>query len=187
MKQFNPIKTLTKRTFHQNKGRNAVAVTAIILTTLMFTILFVLAQSMSQNMIQMAFRQSGYDAHVSFKAITSEQLSLIAAHPDVESTGESIVLGVAENSELTGEQVEIRWADDHYAKHDFSAPTTGTMPQAYDEIALDTKTLDRLRIPHELGQTVTLEWRKDLNSKEKTESTFRLCGFWEGNQSSSGQ
>ena len=57
------------------------------------------------------------------------------------------------------------------------------MPQAADEIALDTSILDRLGIPHELGQTVTLEWRKDLNAEEVTTSTFTLCGFWEGNQS----
>ena len=39
---------------------------------------------------------------------------------------------------------------------DYAAPTTGQMPQAADEIALDTSILDRLGIPHELGQTVTL-------------------------------
>ena len=31
---------------------------------------------------------------------------------------------------------------------------------------------------------MTLEWRKDLNAEEVTTSTFTLCGFWEGNQSS---
>ena len=62
-------------------------------------------------------------------------------------------------------------------------PTTGTMPTAADEIALDTLILDRLGIPHQLGETVKLEWRKDLAKDEVTTSTFTLCGFWEGNES----
>ncbi len=50
---FKPIKTLSKRLFKQKRGRNIVAVLAIILTTLMFTTLFVLSQSMSKNLVEM--------------------------------------------------------------------------------------------------------------------------------------
>ena len=60
------IAVISKRTFHQNRGRNLVAVLAIILTTLMFTTLFVLSQSMNENIVEMTFRQVGYDAQVSF-------------------------------------------------------------------------------------------------------------------------
>lgn len=132
----------------------------------------------------MTFRQTGYDAQVSMRGLTEEQADRIDGHPDVAELGRSIVLGLAENQELTGQSVEIRWANDAYAEHSFAAPTTGQMPQAADEIALDTMTLDRLGIPHELGQTVTLEWRKDLNRDEVTTAAFTLCGFWEGNASS---
>ena len=65
-----PITVLNKRLFVQNKGRSIVAVTAIALTTLMFTTLFVLSQSQSRNIVEMMFRQTGYDAQVSFKSIT---------------------------------------------------------------------------------------------------------------------
>ena len=61
MKKNSLMKTLTNRVFRQNKGRNFVAVFAILLTTLMFTTLFVLAQSISENMVVMNFRQSGYE------------------------------------------------------------------------------------------------------------------------------
>ena len=73
---FKPIKTLNSRLFKKNKGRNMVAVLAILLTTLMFTTLFTLAQSMSRNMIEMTFRQTGYDAQASFKSITDEEAAL---------------------------------------------------------------------------------------------------------------
>lgn len=181
--EFKPIQTLNQRTFKKNRGRNLVAIIAILMTTIMFTTLFTLAQSMSKNMVEMTFRQTGYDGQASFKSITAEQFSLIADHPDVAEAGESLVLGLAQNKKLGGKQVEIRWSSDINAEHSFSMPTTGTMPTAADEIALDTLILDRLGIPHQLGETVKLEWRKDLAKDEVTTSTFTLCGFWEGNES----
>lgn len=178
-----PIQTLSKRLFWQKRGRNIVAVSAIILTTVMFTVLFVLSQSMSKNLVEMTFRQTGYDAQVSFKSITTEQADLIASCPEVAEIGESIILGLAENKELSGKQVEIRWGDVIYAKHSFAMPDIGTLPQSEDEIALDTLILDRLGIPHELGQNISLRWRKDLSGNEVLTSTFKLCGYWKGNQS----
>ena len=181
---FRPIFVLNRRTFRQNKGRNLVAVLAIVLTTLMFTTLFVLSQSMSRNIIEMTFRQTGYDGQASFKSITEEQAAKIAAHPDVAETGYSMVVGIGQGKELSGRQVEIRFADESYAEHSFAKPVTGRMPQAADEIALDNIVLDKLGIPHELGQRVTLEWIADFQEEENRVSEFTLCGLWEGNESS---
>ena len=85
MKKNSLMKTLTNRVFRQNKGRNFVAVFAILLTTLMFTTLFVLAQSISENMVVMNFRQSGYDAQASFKQITEEEVKKIKNHKECPS------------------------------------------------------------------------------------------------------
>lgn len=142
-----PIAVLTKRLFKQNKGRDIVAVTAVALTTLLFTTLFVLSLSMSKNLVEMTFRQTGYDAQVSFKSITSEQIEKIASHPDVAEVGESIVVGMGTGTSLAGRQVELRFADESYALHSFALPETGRMPQNKDEIALDTIVLDRLGSP----------------------------------------
>lgn len=184
-KKFEPIRVLKQRLFQKNKGRNLVAVLAILMTTMMFTTLFTLAQSMSENLVEMTFRQTGYDAQVSFKSITSEQAKMLANHPDVNEVGESTVLGLAENKVLSGKQVEIRWADESYASHSFCMPTTGHLPEKENEAALDTLTLKRLGVEPKLGETVTLEWRKDLSGPEAEtiSSTFTLSGFWEGNES----
>ena len=178
------IRTLTNRSFRKNKGRNFVALLAIFLTTMMFTALFTMAQSIGQNMTQMYLRQSGTMAHTSTKNITDAQIKQLAKHPDVAQSGTSIVAGVAENARLAGRQLEIRYGSDQYAKDTFAYPTVGTMPMKQDEIALDTLILERLNIPLELGQTVTLEWKPDINSQEITSSVFTLCGWWEGNHSS---
>lgn len=177
---------LNQRTFRKNRGRNLVAVLAILMTTMMFTTLFTLAQSMNKNLIEMTFRQTGYDAQTSFKTIAPEQAERLAAHSEVKELGQSIVLGLAENKQLAGHQTEIRWADESYAKHSFAMPSEGGLPQKRDEIALDTLTLDKLGVEHQLGEKVTLEWRKDLSAPdgEVISPEFTLCGFWEGNASS---
>ena len=180
---FKPVSVLNKRIFRHNKGRNLVAVLAIVLTTLMFTTLFVLSQSMNKNLVEMAFRQTGYDAQVSFKSITEEQAEKIAAHPDVAEVGHSIVAGLGQGKALADRQVEVRYADESYAKHSFAEPSVGRMPQKAQEIAVDTILLDRLGVPHELGQQIRLEWTADFAGEENSVSEFVLCGFWEGNES----
>ena len=182
--QASMLKTLSRRSFKTNRRRNLVAILAIILTTMLFTTLFTLAQSLGRNMTEMYLRQSGTTAHSSTKSITDEEIEKIAAHPLVTGSGYSIVLGNAQNTNLAGRQVEIRYASDQYAKDSFAQPETGRMPEAEDEIALDTLTLQRLGVTPELGTSVTLEWQKDITSPEMTSSTFTLCGFWEGNASS---
>lgn len=175
------IRTLINRSFLSNKLRNLIAIFAIALTTMMFTSLFVLSQSMVKNLQDMNFQTAGYDSHLTFSSLTDEDMDAIVSQDAVRDWGRSIVIGVAENEELTGRQVEIRYGDENFARSCFSLPTTGTLPQAEDEIALDTITLDKMGLPHELGQKITLQWRKDLNSEEYTTSHFILCGYWEGN------
>ena len=175
------IRTLTNRSFKANKTRNLIAVFAIVLTTLMFTSLFVLSQSMVETMRNMNFQQAGYNSHLSSGTMADADVEKIIAHEAVRDYGKSTIIGIAENKELTGRQVEIRYADENYARSSFSYPTTGTMPVQVREIALDTITLDKLGLPYELGQEITFEWRKDLTSDEYTTSTFVLSGYWDGN------
>lgn len=175
------IRTLTNRSFKMNQTRNLIAVFAIVLTTVMFTSLFVLSQSMVENMRNMNFQQAGYNSHLSSGTMTDADVEKIIAHEAVRDYGESTIIGVAENKELTGRQAEIRYADENYARSSFSYPTTGTMPVKENEIALDTITLDKLGLPYELGQEITLEWRKDLTSDAYTTSAFVLSGYWDGN------
>ena len=126
---FRPIPVLTKRMFRTNRGRNLVAILAILLTTMMFATLFTLTQSMSRNLVEMTFRQTGYDAQASMRGLTEEQADLIDGHPDVAELGRSIVLGLAENQQLTGQSVEIRWANDAYASIPMPPPPPGRCPR----------------------------------------------------------
>lgn len=175
------IHTLTGRSFKANGRRNLIAVFAVLLTTLMFTTLFVLSKSMEENLQEMNLKASGSRSHLTFNFLTEEEIDRVTDHEAVTNWGRSTVIGVAENTELTGRQVEIRYADENYAESTFSMPTTGHLPIGENEVALDTITLDHLGVPYELGQEITLCWRKDLNDDEYTTDSFILSGYWDGN------
>ena len=49
-------------------------------------------------------------------------------------------------------------------------------PKQKNEIIADTKTLEALGVPAEIGATVTLDY--EIKGTEYT-TDFELCGFWE--------
>lgn len=177
--QTSILRTLSRRSFRANRRRNLVAILAIILTTMMFTSLFVLSQSMIENMQQMYIQQAGYSSQLSSSLLTDDEADAIAAHPAVAKASRSTVVGVAEN--VSGRQVELRAASADYADSALSLPTEGRMPENADEIALDTITLDKLGLAHQLGETVHLSWTSAPGSDEINSAEFTLCGIWQGN------
>ena len=177
--QTSILRTLSRRSFRANRRRNLVAILAIILTTMMFTSLFVLSQSMIENMQQMYIQQAGYSSQLSSSLLTDEEADAIAAHPAVAEASRSIVVGVAEN--VSGRQVELRAASADYADSALSLPTEGRMPENADEIALDTITLDKLGLAHQLGESVHLSWTSAPGSDAHETADFILCGVWQGN------
>ena len=177
--QTSILRTLSRRSFRANRRRNLVAILAIILTTMMFTSLFVLSQSMIENMQQMYIQQAGYSSQLSSSLLTDDEADAIAEHPAVAEASRSIVVGVAEN--VSGRQVELRAASADYADSALSLPTEGRMPENADEIALDTITLDKLGLAHQLGETVHLSWTSAPGSDAHETADFTLCGIWQGN------
>lgn len=177
--QTSILRTLSRRSFRANRRRNLVAIFAIILTTMMFTSLFVLSQSMIGNMQQMYIQQAGYSSQLSSSLLTDDEADAIAEHPAVAEASRSTVVGVAEN--VSGRQVELRAASADYADSALSLPTEGRMPENADEIALDTITLDKLGLAHQLCETVHLSWTSAPGSDESNSAEFTLCGIWQGN------
>lgn len=164
--------------FRADKMRNLFAVTAIVLTTILFSGLFTIAGSLMASMEESTMRQVGGNAHGGFKYLTMEQYEKLKSHPDIKEISYTVVLGIAENRELLKRPAEIRYAKDALAAEMmFSMPTTGKMPEKRDEIATDTLVLERLGITPRLGEQVALEYSV---CGEKKKETFTLVGFWEG-------
>ncbi|MDR3305307.1 MAG: ABC transporter permease [Clostridiales Family XIII bacterium] len=171
------IRVLTRRSLRAGRLRNIVAVVAIALTAVLFTTVFALGGNMISAIQDATMRQVGTSAHGGLKYLTQAQYDDFAQSPLIKDISYNIIIGVAENEALKKKQTEIRYSEDDSAKWGFSYPTVGAMPNGRKELACSELTLDMLGIPHELGQTVPLEFSV---RGEKYFEEFTLSGYWKG-------
>lgn len=174
------INRITNRSLKVNTMRNLFAITAIVLTTVLFTSLFTIGMSMIQSLEYSTMRQVGTSAHGGFKHITQEQFEILRKHQAIKEYGMNIMVGIAEDPELAKRQVQIQYLDHNDARYSFITPiTAGRMPVSENEIVLDTITMNLLGLSQELGQRVTLAYT--ING-EQYSSEFVLSGYYQGDK-----
>lgn len=167
---------LSKRSFFANKSRNIFVLTAIVLTTILITAVLTITISLFDGIQQMMIHANGRSTQVDFQCLTESEAERITAHPLIKEYGQSRL--IAQSTEGIFQQMpcEIYTADKNFAGFTFSAPTTGRMPEAENEIALTSWILDAMGLPRELGQAIHL----DFEVGDKSHSMdFIVCGFWD--------
>ncbi|PKM74064.1 MAG: ABC transporter permease [Firmicutes bacterium HGW-Firmicutes-16] len=171
------ISNLANKSFKANRTRNVIAIIAISLTALLFTSLFTMGMGTVESLQQATMRQAGGDGHAVLKYITDEQFDTVKDHPLIKEIAYNRTLcDSVENEELIKRRAEFWYYDDVGFKLGFCDPTTGHRPEAENEVIADTKTLELLGVPLELGSPITLE----LNIRgEMITREFVLCGWWE--------
>ncbi|MDO4941556.1 MAG: ABC transporter permease [Lachnospiraceae bacterium] len=178
------LRLLTRRFMKMNRKRNFIAVIAIMLTALLFTSLFTGAQSLILSRRATEIRQFMCSSHAFVQDLTVEksQKARITLEKDenVSRFGRGIFLGSGMNSEFNF-SAEIRFADDNMAESFNCLPTTGRLPKEKNEIAVSSLVLDKLGIPHKLGQILSITWEKDGTDELQTDD-FILSGYWKGDK-----
>lgn len=170
------LRLLSQRSLRASRMRNCIAIVAIALTTVLFTSFFTIGGSMIDTTEQLTMRQVGTSAHAGFKYLTGAQYEKVAADPKLKDISYNIIVGFAENEALKKVYTEIRWTEEKAAQWSFTQPTTGHLPEAYDELATSTAVLDALGIPHQIGEKVPLEF---TSNGVFYQEVFILSGFWE--------
>lgn len=171
------IKKLSGRYFKASKSRNIIAIIAIILTTILFTTIFTLGSGLMDTVHDQNIRKAGGDGQVVLNYISDEVFNDVAGNSLIDR----IAYTKAVSYRLKNPGLE-RWRSDLWYMDDTAldfaryAPTTGHRPEAENEIIADTKTLDSLGVPAQIGETVSLTY--DIKGTEYT-TDFTLCGFWE--------
>ena len=172
------INKLSRRSLKANRRQNIVAIIAIALTSILFTTLFTIGGGILSTMEKETQLMVGTSAHAGLKRLTQEEYDRFVSAPSVRDISYNIYIAVAENEELRKRQTEIRYSEDEAAKWGFSEPTTGRMPEAENEVAMNTLTLDALGIPYRLGEEIPLSFTVNGTYYEEI---FILCGYWVGN------
>ena len=169
------IGKIAKRTFRYNKTRNIIGLFAICLTAILFTSIFSIGMSALNSVQQTTMRQVGTKAHGGFKYLTKPQYDKLKNDPKIKDISYNIIVGTAENPELSKTYTEIRYTKEKSARWTFSMPEKGRLPKKKTEVATTVQVLKALGIKPKLGAAVPLEFT--ANGKKYKES-FILCGYW---------
>lgn len=173
------IRRLSNRSLKNNRMRNLFALSAIILTAVLFTSLFTLGYGVMKITEEQTMRQVGTRAHAGLKDVTWEQYEKITAHPLVKKSSFNIFIAEAINKELIKRQTEIRYTEAKNLEFGFAKLKEGRLPIKKDEAVVDTIVMDMLGIPHKLGEKLELQF--DFMGKSYQE-TFTISGWYQGDQ-----
>ena len=184
------LRLLTRRFMKMNRARNVIAVIAIMLTSLLFTSLFVGSLSMILSKRATEIKQFMDSAHAIAQNLSEEDAKrlqqTIEQSEDVKRYGSGIFLG-AGMDERFGFSVEVRYADENMAESFNCLPTTGRLPEKENEVALSSMVLESLGVTPKIGEEVTLTWEVNPMLKQYKTDTFQICGFWQGDKAVLGQ
>lgn len=171
------IRNLAYKSFKSNKIRNYIAMIAIALTAILFTTLFTLGMGTVESIQQATMRQAGGDGHAVVKYITDDEFNTIKEHPLIKEIAyDRMLCDDVENAEFLKRRAEFWYYDDIGLKLGFIEPTSGHKPVAENEVIADTKTLQLMGVPLEVGAPLTLT----LNIRGETVTRdFVLAGWWE--------
>ena len=184
------LRLLTKRFMKMNRARNIIAVIAIMLTSLLFTSLFVGSVSMILSKRATEIKQFMDSSHAIAQNLSEEDAErlqkTIEQSDEVERYGTGIFLGAGRDKHL-GFSVEVRYADKNMAESFNCLPTTGRLPEKENEVAVSSLVLEALGVTPKIGEEVTLTWEVNPMLKQYKTDTFQICGFWQGDKAVLGQ
>lgn len=171
------IKKLSSRYFKASKSRNMIAMIAIALTTILFTAIFTLGSGLMDTMKDQNIRKQGGDGQAVLNYVSDDVFHNVKDNPLIDRIAYTKAVSYRiSNPGLEKWRADMWYMDDTALEFARYMPTTGHPPVAENEMIADTKTLEALGVPAELGATVTLDY--EMKGKSYT-TDFVLCGFWQ--------
>lgn len=167
---------LTWRDFKFHKVKNILLVLAATLITGLYSFTFLLGSSVEDAYLLNYQYSYGSTSHILYNGLTEHQADKLSQHPNVKDTVQIHSLGLLSDEMMGARSVKLAVTDRDYAQSILSVPTTGHLPEAPDEIALDEFTMDSLGVLHELGAPVSIQWTDSTGVAHRTD--FTLCGWW---------
>lgn len=167
---------LSNRAFRANRARNAFAILAVLLTTLMLTCVFSIGFSFSKNLATMELRTNGTAAQLILPRPTQAQLQKLRSLPYLRAAGTEISIGAIQPSAGSNSTIHVKhWDETQLEQH--IAPCIsdlrGHLPQAENEVMLSSYALSQLGIdrPQE-GMEIKLAF------SGAPKAPFILCGWY---------
>ena len=175
------IRKFAFRSLMAEKFRCVCTIIAMILTALLFSVLFTTVAGLSSANDYYTLKQLGSKVHFEVNGIETdpdEAAKKISENELVSMAGCRKFLGFAVNEELFY-NVEFSYMNKANAELDFYKPTGGKLPESANEVAVDTTTLGILGVEKKIGAPVKLDIEVD---GEVTTESFVLSGWFNINE-----
>ena len=153
------IKKVANRSFHSNKKRNILAVTAIALTTFLLTAVLTIGFGAKNTMQYSEARLLGSQADALVQGMTKEQAEQLKENAMFEKAGIQIGIAFLENTKQLN--VELDYADETLMEVCFMTPSIGTIPKAENEVLVSANVLEDLGIPKKAGEMLPVDLKVD--------------------------
>lgn len=170
------VRKLSVKSLKNNRTRNIFIILAVILTSMMFTVIFSLFAGIQQVTQESTMREVGGRFHAGLKGITTEQYEKIKKDSLIKRSNYDILIGFADN--ILKRSTEVRYLPfPEELKDYFISLEEGHMPEKEDEIVVDTIVLDELGKPYALGEKIPLTI---TFFGETFEKEFTVSGWYTG-------
>lgn len=170
-------KKLAKMSFVASKGRNWMAVVAIVLTTVLFCGLFTLGSGLVESAHRANLVMSGGDVHGRVQHIDETIYDNLASNDLVAEMGYTKKLADGFTlPTLQKRDIQFWYYDETAMAMQFVTPTGGHIPKTTDEVMMDTVTMELLDVPQKVGAPITLSFT--VHGKPIIR-TFKLAGWWD--------
>jgi len=171
------LRKFTVRNIRESKLRNFVMIMTIAITTALILTILTMTSAMDEGMKDTFKRQAGSSAHMILSDIGADQAEKISHMNEVAEAGLKQLSGHVIEAQGIETNMDVLVMDEIYEKHNFLEPDYGIMPIKSDEIVLSAETLNKLGVPAQLGESITLKWEGSGGPEEKE---FKVAGYWTG-------
>lgn len=175
------VRKIAKRCLLANKRRNVITMVAIILTAVLFTTLFTITLSINASYETSIFRQLGGKNHGTFKEVSDDKLDILKENKHIKEYGERRVAGICADVPFTKQSAEVSYMDKNCTKWSFIELKEGRLPEAFNEVIMDTEALRLLGKEPILGEEIEISFNINglTEEKAKVTDTFVLVGYWD--------
>lgn len=179
------LRLITSRFMQMNRKRNIIAIIAIMLTTLLFTSLFMGTSSLFLSNQATLIKQTMSSSHIIAQDISDKDTEraeeVLRKDESVQKYGKGCFLGSIIDKKMPFSS-ELRSGDENLIESFNCKIDKGRLPKKENEIALSSLILDVYGIPHKVGEEITIVWEKDSGKNELVTDTFIVSGIIKGDK-----
>lgn len=169
---------ISRKSIRDNRLRFVV----LVIVTAVFTASIMMLQSGGLYMRDAIKKMGDYEMgiyQVGAENLSQEEAKRVAQNDSIKEAGIAVYIGEPSAPSLFNRNFSIGYADDIYMRDIYAYPTKGHLPEAENEISMDTTTMDALGIQRKTGEKVLLKWK---TGGKEFQTEFVVSGFWDGNK-----